>query len=325
MSTSAKRKGFHTYSKRLDSFKDWKGVDIPKEKFAEAGLFFKPEKRYPDLVCCYSCGIGLYGWEPYHDPLLRHQCQKKGRCEHLMTSTKKQMKRKVVSPYSESDTDTEEEEEGDKIHISQGPPCVLQRYPPTYETHGSHCSNPDCKSGLIRTYKAPRRDGAGGLISHRQAKATDYWGHQMELQHCEDPQCYRTICKICVDVTRRWRCSFHRRSNNPKEEVAAAILMQMATAPPRYPAVAMATSTELRLPLTLAPYIRPEHARDYQQLSSSDQDLFKKYPLLTAAALVDFKLSVVQTVKWLQKWMATTTSAEKRVISTTQLTGGGSI
>lgn len=58
------------FKRRLDSFTSWPPqISQQKTDLAHAGLFYS---NVSDKVTCFSCGVVLYGWRPWHDPWIEH-------------------------------------------------------------------------------------------------------------------------------------------------------------------------------------------------------------------------------------------------------------
>ena len=48
-------------------------TSLTPERMSGAGLYFCPEKKYPDLVRCFKCGGRLANFEPTDDPVSDHK------------------------------------------------------------------------------------------------------------------------------------------------------------------------------------------------------------------------------------------------------------
>lgn len=60
---------FTSFLERLETFRNWVGVQTP-ESLASVGFF--RTKEGVDEVQCFHCGIRIFDWEPHDEPLSEH-------------------------------------------------------------------------------------------------------------------------------------------------------------------------------------------------------------------------------------------------------------
>ncbi|AJD20163.1 IAP_b [Tipula oleracea nudivirus] len=73
---------FNKYTDRLRTFSTWPAITQTKEDLSRCGFYYT---NVSDQVCCFSCGVNIYGWQPNDNPWEQHVFLSKN-CNFLKTT-----------------------------------------------------------------------------------------------------------------------------------------------------------------------------------------------------------------------------------------------